>query len=116
MSNPPIELRLSPLNYISYGGPPTAGTALFGGGFQRLQRAWSLFLLPSPEFNHLWWFMSHRNMMWWTNPQRHHRSLIRLVLIPLRRHPSPLTSSTRTASRTWFGHPVVGVPGGGTDL
>ena len=94
-SNPPNKLGLSPHNYISYGGPLTAGTAQLGGGIQRLQRARSLFLLPIQESNHLWWFMSHHNILWWTNPHRHHCSLILLVMFPLRRHPaSRLTSST----------------------
>ena len=39
LSNHPNKLGLSPLNYISYGGPPTAGIARLGGGIQRLQRA-----------------------------------------------------------------------------
>ena len=66
-----------------------------GGGIQRLQLARSLFLLPIRESNHLWWFMSHHNILWWTNPHRHRRSLTLLVLFPLRRHPaSGFTSST----------------------
>ena len=95
-SNPPDTLGLSPHNYISYGGPPTAGTAPLGGGIQRLQRARSLLLLPIRESNHLWWFMSHYNILWWTNPHRRRRSLMLLVLFPLRRYPAParrLTSS-----------------------
>ena len=46
-------------------------------------------------------------------PPPHSRIL--LVLFPLRCHPAPargLTSSTWTASRTWFGHFIVGVRGG----
>ena len=63
--------------------------------------------------------MSHGNILWWTNPRRHHRSRILLVLLPLHRHPAPtrgLTSSTWTACCTCFGHPVVGVPGGDIPL
>ena len=111
-SNPPNKLRPSPLNYISYGGPSTAGTTQWEGGIQRLQRAPGLFLLLIRESNHVWWFMSHRNILWWTNPRRQHHSRILVVLFPLRRHPLPLTSSTWRASRTWFGHPVMGVRGG----
>ena len=101
-SNSPNKLGLSPLNYISYAGPPTAGTTQFWGGIQRLQRAWSLFLLPIRECGHLWWIMSRHNIFLLTSPRRHHRSRILVVLFPLRRHPAPArrpTSSTRTESR-----------------
>ena len=53
------------------------------------------------------------------NLHRHHSSQILLVLFPLRHHPARaggLKSSTWTASRTWFGHPAVGVPGGDIPL
>ena len=64
LSKPANELGLSPLNCISYGGPPTAVTAqLGGGGIQRLQRARSLFLRPIRESNHLWWFVSNHNIL-----------------------------------------------------
>ena len=99
-SNPPNKLGLSPHNYISYGGPPTA---ILGGGIQRLQRDRSLFLLPIREPNHLWWFMSHHNILWRTSPHRHRRSRILLVLFPLRRQYAPaswLTSSKCKESRT----------------
>ena len=86
-SNPPNKLSLSPLNYISYGGPPNRGYCPIGGVIQRLQRARSLFLLPIRKSNDLWWFMSHHNILWWTNPHRHQRSLILLVLFLLRRPP-----------------------------
>ena len=74
----------------------------WGGGIQRLQRDRSLFSLPIREPNHLWWFMSHHNILWWTIPQRHRRSRILLVLFPLRRHPASarrLTSSECKESR-----------------
>ena len=119
-SNPSNNLRLSPLNYISCGGPPTAATAQFGGGgIQKVQRARSLFLLPIRESNHLRWFMSQRNILWWRSPDRHPRSGTLLVLFPLLRRPAPargLTSSTWTASHTWFGRPVLGVLGGDIPL
>ena len=92
---------------------PKIPTYLPRGGIERLQRPGSLFLLHIRESNHLWWFMSHRNILWWTISQRHHRSRILLVLFPLRRHPLPLTWSKWTASRTWFDHPVMGVGGRG---
>ena len=72
-SSPPNKFDLSPLNCISYGGLPTAGTAQLGG-FQRLQRARSLFLLAIRESNQLWWFMSHHSILWLTNLHRRHRS------------------------------------------
>ena len=87
-----------------------------GGGIQRLQRDRSLFLLPIREPNHLWWFMSHHSIFWWTSPHRNRHGRILSALFPLRRHPATarwLTSSTCKESRTWFGHLVVGVWGGG---
>ena len=84
-----------PINLVS---PPTTTSPTedpqprvlpnWGGGIQRLQWARSRFLLPIRESNHLWWFMSHHNILWWTNPHRHRRSLIPLLLFPLRRHPA----------------------------
>ena len=65
-----------------------------------LQRAHSLFLLGMRKSNHIWWFMSHRNILRLTNPHRHKRSQILLVFFPLRRHPLLLTWRTWTASRT----------------
>ena len=86
------------INLVS---PPTT-TSLTKGPQPRVLPKWggdplarSLFLLPIRESNHLWWFMSQHNILWWTNPHRHRRSLTLLVLFPLRRHPaSRLTSST----------------------
>ena len=115
MSNHPNKLGLSPLNYISYGGPTTAGIARIGGGIQRLQRARSLFLLPIRESNHLWWFMKHRNILWWTNPHRHHRSRILLVLFPFCRHQAPARGpalNTCTASVLGSAIPWWGLVGG----
>ena len=76
-------------------------------------------MLPIRELDHLWWFMSHHSILWWTIPHPHRRDRILLVMFPLRRHPATarwLTSSTCKESRTWFGHPVVGVRGGGIPL
>ena len=89
------------------------------GGIQRLQRDRSLFFLAIREPNHLWWFMSHHSILWWTRPHPHRRGRILLVLFPLRRHPATarcLTSSTCKESRTWFGHQIVEVRGGGIPL
>ena len=109
-----------PINLVS---PPTITYLLrrtpncpMGGGIQRLQRDRSLSLLPIREPNHLWWFMSHHSILWWTRPHPHRRGRILLVLFPLRRHPATarwLTSSRCKESRTWFGHQIVGVRGGG---
>ena len=76
-------------------------------------------MLPIREPNHLWWFMSHHSILWWTRPHPHRRGRILLVLFPLRRHPATtrwLTSSTCGESRTWFGHQIVGVRGGDIPL
>ena len=73
-------------------------------------------MLPIRELDHLWWFMSHHSILWWTIPHPHPRDRILLVMFPLRRHTATarwLTSSTCKESRTWFGHLVVGVRGGG---
>ena len=73
-------------------------------------------MLPIRELDHLWWFMSHHSILWWTIPHPHRRDRILLVMFPLRRHPATarwLTWSTCRESRTWFGHLVVGVRGGG---
>ena len=59
------------------------GTAPRGGGIRRCQRAGSLFLLPIHQSNHLRWFMSHHNILWWRNPHRHPRNGTLLVLSPL---------------------------------
>ena len=112
----PKKIGLSPHKYISYGGPPTAQ---LGGGIQRLQRDRSLFLLPIRELDHLWCFMSHHSILWWTIPHPHRRDRMLLVMFPLRLHPATarwLTSSTCKESRTWFGHLVVGVQGGDIPL
>ena len=74
LGNPTNKFGLFPLNYISYGGPLTAGTTQSGGGIQTLQWARNLFVLPICEPIHLWWFMSHQNILWWTNRRRHPRS------------------------------------------
>ena len=76
-------------------------------------------MLPIRELDHLWWFMSHHSILWWTIPHPHRRDRILLVMFPLRRHPATarwLTSSTCKESRTWFGHLVVGVRGGDIPL
>ena len=72
-----------PINLVS---PPSTTSPMeepqprvlpnWGGGIQRLHRARRLFLLPIRESNHLWWFMSHHNILSLTNPHRHHRSRI----------------------------------------
>ena len=89
------------------------------GGIQGLQRDLSLFLLPIRGLDHLWWFMSHHSILWWTIPHPHRRDQILLVMFPLRRHPATarwLTSSTCKESRSWFGHLMVGVRGGDIPL
>ena len=71
-------------------------------------------MLPIREPNHLWWFISHHSILWWTSPHPHRCGRILLVLFPLRRHPATArwpTSSTCKEPRTWFGHLVVGVRG-----
>ena len=71
-------------------------------------------MLRIREPNHLWWFMSHHSILWWTRPHPHRRGRILLVPFPLRRHPATarwLTSSTGKESRTWFGHQIVGPRG-----
>ena len=96
-----------PINLVS---PPTTKSPTedpqlpyWGGGIQMLQRDRSLFLLSIREPNHLWWFMSHHNILWWTSPDCHRRGRILLVVFPLRRHAAParwLTSSKCKESRT----------------
>ena len=63
-------------------------------------------MLPICESNHLRWFLSHRNILWWRNPNRQPRSQTLFVLFPLVRHPAPARGLTSS-------RPVVGVPGGG---
>ena len=112
----PINLVSPPTNTSPTEDPQLPNR---GGGIQRLQRDRSLFLLPIREPNHLWWFMSHHSILWWTRPRPQRRCRILLVLFPLRRHPATarwLTSSTCGESRTWFGHQIVGVRGGGIPL
>ena len=46
-SQPPKKLGLSPHNYISYGGPSTAGTAQFGGGSRGCNGLRACFCFPS---------------------------------------------------------------------
>ena len=111
----PINLVSPPTNTSPTEDPQLRN----GGGIQRLQRDRSLFLLPIRELDHLWWFMSHHSILWWTIPHPHRRDRILLVMFPLRRHPATarwLTSSTCKESRTWFGRLVVGVRGGDIPL
>ena len=92
-SNPSDKLGLSPHNYISYGGPPTVQLGRESGDCNGIG---ACFFLPIREPNHLWWFMSHHNILWWMSPHCHRRSRILLVMFPLRRRPAParwLTSS-----------------------
>ena len=46
-SNPPNNLGLPPLNYISYGGPPTTGRAELGGGLRGCSGLGACFCFPS---------------------------------------------------------------------
>ena len=96
-----------PINFVS---PPSSTFPMedpqprvlpnFGGGIQRLQRARNLLLLPICRSNHLRWFVSHRNILSWTNQHCHARNRTLLVLSPLLHHPARgLTSRACTESR-----------------
>ena len=111
-----------PINLVS---PPTNTSPTedpqlpdWGGGIQRLQRDRSVFLFPIRELGHLWWFMSHHGILWWTIPHPHRRDRILLVMFPLRVTPPPPGGLHRARTRNpapgsaipWWGF------GGGTSL
>ena len=91
--NPPEEGSAAlPINLVS---PPTTTYPTedpqlpnWGGGPEVTTGLEPVFA-SNPEPNHLWWLMSHHNILWWTSPGRHRRGRILLVLVPLRRHPAP---------------------------